>query len=143
MSTTLWIATLEGRTMDSDSDDHSVSYALADQLDAACAQLGVPAFSSYFDTTDAEMCLSDEFDGDDEAEPDPETGYAYGIDDMQWFDAASGRQTLQALRQHIAGSGGDWAGDERDALLEELDDFIARLEAPAAHGGKFHLALVM
>jgi hypothetical protein len=142
MGTTLWIHTLEGREMSKDSDDHSLMYDHADGLDALCAKLGVTALSSYFDSTDLEMNMDDGFDGD--GEEDPETGYAYGIDDMKWFDAAAGLSTLKALRTGIAAGGlPDLDGEERPQLLEELDDCIARLEGTAARGGKFNLPLVM
>ena len=76
---------------------------------------------------------------------DPETGYAYGIDDMQWFDAGSGLATLEALREEVEGGGADLQldEDEQEMLLEELEDCMAQLAGLAATGGRFHLSVVM
>jgi hypothetical protein len=140
MGMTYWIHTLLGRSMSQDSDDHSMMHYLSDELDTACDILGVPALSSFADFTDLEYCLSAE---DDEDEPDAETGYPYGIDQMDWHDPAAGLQCMEALRQHV---GDGWNDEleavEREMLIEELDDCIATLKALPG-GGKFHLAVIM
>lgn len=141
MGMTLWIHTLQGREMSDNSDDHSVTYRLADQLDAICEEIGIPKLSSFFDSTDLELNMSD--DVDDEQEPDPETGYAYGIDDMQWFDAAEGLSVIRKLRAHLESSTLEVDEEEKSMLIEELDDFIAQLEVPASNGGKFNLPILM
>ena len=152
MGMTLWIHTLQDREMSHESDDHSLMHDMADQLDLLCERLGVLKLSSFFDMTDLEYNL-DEEDGDegDEADEggedtlDPETGYAYGIDDMQWFDAGSGLATLEALYAELEDGAAEEVpleDDERGYLLEELEDCIAEL-ADLAPGGRFHLAVVM
>jgi hypothetical protein len=147
MSMTLWIQTLEGRELGKESDDHSMMHEVSEQLDAVCEKLGVQPLSSFFDTTDIEYNNSDDdFDDEsDDPELDPETGYAYGIDDMQWFDAAAGLKTLQALRTHAASGAKipDLDDESRALLLEELDDCIQKLTGPATRGGKFNLPVVM
>lgn len=148
MSMTLWIHTLDGREMSDESDDHSLMYGLAEELDAVCSAAGKPLLSSFVDTTDLEYNMSDEFDddeGDEDEEPaiDPETGLGYGIDDMKWFAAADGVATLQALRATVAGGWKPEMDEEgRSMLIEELDDCIARLLA-LPDNGKFHLAVIM
>jgi hypothetical protein len=132
--------------MSGESDDHSLMYDLAEELDVLCSGCGSKPLSSFFDTTDCDFNMSDEFDDEDaDEEPaiDPETGLAYGIDDMKWFDAAEGLATLQAIRAQVAeGWKPDMVADERSALIDELDDCIATLaDLPA--GGRFHLAVVM
>jgi len=152
---TLWIHTLQGREMSRDSDDHSLMHDLADELDALCLRLGVAKLSSFFDLTDMQYNLGEEpgtddevMDFDEDAEPalDAETGYAYGIDDMQWFDAATGLAALQALRSEIDASAGaemHLSEEQQDVLLAELDDCIMQLIETAAQGGRFHLAVLL
>lgn len=158
MGMTLWIHTLEGRSMSKDSEDHSLMHRFADQLDALCAARGLPLLSSYFDHTDLNFCLEDEFgddadedaddevdrDEDDEPATDPETGLGYGIDDMQWFDAAAGLHVLTQLRDALgAGALPTLTPAQRKGLLEELDHGLAVLEAPARRGARFHLAVIL
>jgi len=119
-----------------------------DWLDTLCSKAEVQPLSAYIDYTDQAFNYGtfDDADLDDadlEPELDPETGLAYGINDMTWFDAAEGLAALQAVRDRVAASGvpGMKAG-ELAALLEELDDCLAVLAGPAARGGKFHLSLV-
>jgi len=162
MSMTLWIHTLQDRDMSRDSDDHTMMHDRADDLDALCERLGVSKLSSFFDMTDLDYNFTRDLeaagegeegedndrdlDEDEGGDVDPETGYAYGIDDMQWFDAAAGLATLEALRaalldEEIADEL-DFGEDERDVLLDELDDCINHLQEPAGANGRFHLAVL-
>jgi hypothetical protein len=154
MGMTLWLHTLEGRSMSQESDDHSLMHRFADDLDALCAEKGLPAFSSFFDFTDLNFNMNDEIDEDsgtesddgDDDEPieDPETGLAYGIDDMQWFDASTGLNSLKVLRDAVqAGAIAKLKPAQRSGLVEELDNCVSLLEAPSKNAGKFHLAVVM
>lgn len=161
MSMTLWLHTLQGREMTRESDDHTLMHELAEELDALCVRLGVTRLSSFFDLTDMEynyagragqsVRAQDEGDddGDDDSEIstlDPETGYAYGIDDMRWFDAAAGLEALQALYEEIAADGGfelHLSEEEYDVLLDEIGDCIVQLKEAAAQQGRFHLAVLM
>lgn len=155
MSMTLWLHTLQDRDMTRESEDHNLMYELADELDLLCQRLGVKPLSSFFDLTDMEYNFRNErapvaaWGDDDEEEAsvlDPETGYAYGIDDMKWFDAASGLATLRALREEIDFSDGlelHLDEEQQEVLLSELDDCIMHLTEPAQNGGKFHLAVLM
>lgn len=143
MGMTLWIHTLEGRNYLKDSDDHSLMNQCLDSLDALCIKAKVQKLSEYVDYTDQQFNYNDFADDDNEPELDPETGLAYGIDDMTWFDASDGLVSLQAVRNRIAANrlqGFDT--DELKALLEELDDCISILDDSASRGGKFHLSLV-
>lgn len=142
MSMTLWIHTLDGRQISKESDDHTLMYSLADELDAVCKESNIALLSSFFDTTDLEANFSEDFD-EDEMEMNPETGYTYGIDDMKWFLATNGLTTMKSLRETIAkGWKHELDSDQRTFLLEELDDCIAQLQALPSDG-KFHLAVIM
>lgn len=155
MGMTLWIHTLQGRNFSKDSDDHSLMNTHCDALDAICDAASQTKLSTYFDFTDVERNFADEDELDDDefdedaedVELDPETGYRYGIDDMQWFSAVEGLASLQAMREAVAdGAIDELDGDGRDELLEELleelDDCIATLSAMEDKDAKFHLALV-
>jgi hypothetical protein len=147
MGMTLWITTLSDRQLSGESDDLSLMYDLAEALDEICNRAQKTPLSAFFDTTDLEYNLcdeSDDDDGHDEApKRDPETGLAYGIDDMKWFAAADGISTLSALRTQLAsGCNLDIEAEDRTVLLEEIDFCITKLsELP--NPGKFHLAVVM
>jgi hypothetical protein len=154
MSMTLWLHTLQGREMTRESDDHTLMHELAEELDALCVRLGVAKLSSFYDLTDMEYNYAgrggpgERADDDDEevSTLDPETGYAYGIDDMRWFDAAVGLQALQALHEEITADGGfelHLSEEEFDVLLDEIEDCIVQLRQAAGQQGRFHLAVLM
>jgi len=147
MGMTIWIRTLEESNYSKDSDDHSLMCRYSDELDAVTEQLNVKKLSAFFDYTDQEFNydeLEDTVDQEGAAVAmDPLTELPYGIDDMQWYDAAEGHATLTALRASVAsGSVTELSAKERERLLAELDDCIARVQGPAQRGGKFHLTLV-
>ena len=145
MSATLWIHVLAGRKIMSNEADHSALYTLADDLDQQCGELAVEKLSSFFDSTDLKYNFeAEEDEEDEEPELDPETGWAYRIDDMQWFDANDGLKTLQALLQAVRSSPKiPRLKSRQKELLEELQDCICQLEPGEAKGHKFHLAIVM
>ncbi|MCE2949189.1 MAG: hypothetical protein LXA50_19265 [Betaproteobacteria bacterium] len=143
MEMTCWIHMLNGREMSTDDEDHSLMYRLSDELDAACDALKVPKLSCFVDSTDLEFNMADD-DEDDEVALDPETGYGYGIDDMQWFDLAAGTDCLQKLRDHVqAGWNPDLDPEARGELVEELDDCLSKMRSAPAGTTKFHLAVIM
>lgn len=144
MGMTLWIHVLEGREYSKDSDDHTLMYRHAGSLDALCEEAGVRKLSEFFDFTDLEYSYAEEDDDSGEEPPvDPETGLGYGIEDMTWFEATEGQSSIQVLREKIAmGSVPALSSDQRNDLLEELDDCIALLEGPASRSARFHLAVI-
>lgn len=98
MGMTLWIHILDGRKIESDEADHSWMYRLHEPLDAMCEREGVDKLSSFFDYTDLEHNMNEsDDDGDDEPALDPETGWEWGIEDMQWFPATAALATLRKL----------------------------------------------
>lgn len=145
MGMTFWIHTLDGRTMSHESDDLTLMYRLSDELDAACDELGVSKLSSFVDYTDLTLNMADDESDEEneEIEIDEETGYAYGIDDMQWFDIPTGLICLEVLRRHVADGWNPELAHERAYLIEELDDCIEKLKSLSKETGKFHLAVLM
>jgi hypothetical protein len=145
MGMTLWIHTLEGRDMSTDSEDHTLMYRFFDDLDSLCHKLGVAKISSFFDSTDLELCMRED---DDETDEDPEVGSeaenSYETDNMLWFDAASGLDTFKTLRAAIAENELPNLDEENKSwLLEELDDCISKLKDPSERGSKFNLPIIM
>lgn len=140
MGMTLWLHVLHERTIDSDETDYSSLWRFAKHLDAICAELGQPLFSSFFDHTDAKYNLTG---GMDDA-LDPETGWAYGIDETKGFDVTAGLVTLRALETHLKGDADALGLNPKQVqmLLEELREVSQKLEA-ATSGARFHLELVM
>jgi hypothetical protein len=148
MGMTIWIHTLEDGKLSKESDDHSLMLRHGEELDQVCEELGVAKLSSFYDSTDLEFNMADEFDEEGETEAveqelDPVTGWPYPLESMNWFDAAAGKTVLLALRDRLATSPpADLVKDAKE-LIEELDDCIGKLENPAHNGGEFHLALLM
>jgi hypothetical protein len=143
---TYWIHTLDGRNMSKESDDHSLMHRLSEELDVECDALSVQRLSAFADFTDLELCMNEDDNDDSDLEPvlDEETGYAYGIDDMQWYAISPGLACLETLRKHVAdGWNPDLDEDDRAVLVEEFDDCIAKLRAVPSETGKFHLAVIM
>lgn len=147
MGMTLWISTLDGRNIVKNTNDHSMMYRHAETLDSLCERFSVEKLSSFFDFTALQHDFKEELDNEEEQHDrlDPETGYEYGIDDMAWFDSASGLATLTALHAHI-----DTFAElkklketQRQQLIDELNDCLLMLEDSAARNGKFHLAVIM
>ncbi len=148
MGMTLWIQTLKGSDASLDSDDHSWMYRFADVLDERCLALKVAKLSTFFDETDLAYNFDDHLDDLDEealeeVDRDPVADAGYGIDDMPWFDAADGLKTLQALRDDLASHRlEDMSDEDRDELLDELNNCVRILIETAGSGGRFHLLIV-
>src|SRR5262245_7924593 len=99
MGMTYWVHILNGRKIEGNQNDLSALHKAEGALDKLCAELGVAKLSSFQDTKDLEYNMAAVMGDDDEEEEelDPETGWAYGIDDMKWFDTAKGIRMFQAL----------------------------------------------
>lgn len=142
MGMTVWVHVLNGRKVEGNKNDCSWMYCLATHLDWFCERNGVPKLSSFFEYTDLEANMEE---SDEEPQADPETGWPYGIDDMEWFDPESGLRTLQKLSEVVAG-GEHCPGlpaDRHHELIEELEDCIQQLRPAGGRGQKFHLAVIM
>lgn len=150
MGMTIWIHTLVDREYKSESDDHSLMFRYSESIDDLCDSLNVKKISEFFDYTDQEISYDsfDEFSNDldsetDDQKLDPETGLAYGIDDMTWFESSSGITTLSAIREAIKNNGMPGIDvNDIDFLLEEIDDCLSHLIEVSNRNGKFHLAVI-
>jgi hypothetical protein len=113
------------------------------RLDVLCKTLGVSELSRFLDTTAVELqqavtLVDDAQVPSVDTASDPETGLAYGIEDMSWQPIAAGMSSLEALEQHLQRSGDS---DTSAALLQELRYCISALAPLEAEGAQFHLAL--
>jgi len=146
MSMTLWIHLRDGDSMTEESGDYSTLYRFADDLGALCRRLGTAELSSFFDMTGficdpgsditGNLCNSD---GEEESEE-----CSYGIDDMEWFAASAGLETMRALKNHLSAVPAESIGDMKcAAVIEELDELIRQLQESAARDGNFNLAVIM
>ncbi len=141
MGMTLWIHTLEDRDYSRDSDDYSLMYRFAEQLDALCESAHVRKLTDYFDFTDLEYSYREE--DSEEPDLDPETELPYGIDEMHWCNATDGMMTLTALHDRVnADALEGLATDEKQGLREELTSCIAILQRLVSRESSFPLAIV-
>lgn len=113
-------------------------------LDSLSKTLGVTELTQFIDTTAVELqeaaaLIAQESSLNTVPETDPETGLAYGIEDMSWQPIAAGMSSLEALQQHLQRAGG--AQGSKRQLLTELDYCLQALAPLEAEGAQFHLAL--
>ena len=112
-------------------------------LDALCRTLGVTPLSQFLDITALEFAEASGLLAAEAPAPkiDPETGLAWGIEDMDWFPISTGMITLEALSGHLQRNRPrEVAGANRGPLLEALAFCESQLLPLEAEGGQFHLA---
>jgi len=114
------------------------------QLDMLCKSLGVTELSHFVDATEVELqeaaaLVAAESSFNTVPETDPETGLAYGIDDMSWQPIAAGMSSLEALEQHLQREFGNQGSKAQ--LLTELGYCLHALSPLETEGAQFHLAL--
>ena len=116
-----------------------------DGLDALCRTLGVTPLRRFVDITAMEFAEASRLLPADAAtsppRPDPETGLAWGIEDMLWFPIGTGMITLEALSGHLQRNRPrEVRGASRELLLDALAFCESALRPREAKGGQFHLA---
>ena len=112
-------------------------------LDTLCRTLGVTPLSQFLDITALEFAEASRLLAGDAPPPkiDPETGLAWGIEDMDWFPISTGMITLEALSGHLQRNRPrEVAGANRDQLLQAFTFCESQLLPLEAEGGQFHLA---
>ncbi len=139
VSTVLWIR------LESDPDDFIPDdlYELFDKLDALdrhCQGLGVRTLTEFVDFSDVESNLAGEADfADDEdaAEDSAEDDAGWSEEDAKWISPAELLETLNALREDLAGD------ESQDGVLEELAQVIDRCEEAVHNEDRVRLIAVM
>ena len=112
-------------------------------LDALCRALGVTPLSQFLDITALEFAEAGDLLAADAPPPrvDPETGLAWGIEDMDWFPISTGMITLEALSGHLQRNRPrEVSGANREQLLQALAYCETQLLPLETEGGQFHLA---
>lgn len=144
MGMTLWIHSLVGRRTDRIRSDYTLMHDLAGELDELAEQLKIEPLTAFFDFTDFTYRLSAPDEEDEKL--DPETGWPYGIDQMNWFELKAGLKALQALLKHLHANPTALAieAEERDSLLREMEDCEKQLKSLSkAPQVKFHFAVIL
>ncbi len=117
MSTVLWLHYLEDDQVVPVEHDLWALYKFAPQLDALCTRLGVPALSSFHDTTDAQANLQ-------ATDGEALDGWALVRDKGNWRPVAALQQVLAALHAQLQ------ATPQRFGLLSNrYADVLAEIEA--------------
>lgn len=102
----------------------------ADELEALCIQLGLPALSSFMGQSISEIA---DLLGEDIELPDGEDGAA------KWFDPRDGIALIGAVISHIMKNPATMASS--DDVLADLEDYMAVLEQAHGISAKWHLAV--
>lgn len=154
MGMTILVHTIVDRDFNGESDDHSLMLDYSDVIDELCETLNVTKLSNFFDYTDQEFSYDDfeeELDEDDDSgndesdndDLDPDTGLAYGIDDMTWHESSDGIDTLKAIKDAIKSNRLQKIdANDLESLIEEIDDCLNALNEVNGKKGKFHFAVI-
>ena len=136
MATSIWLLR-QSAAGDGDDFDHSAIFDASEELDRVADGLGVEKISEFFDWTDFDANMSDD---------EPLEDYEY-VAAARWFDPAGALTSIQSLLSHLkanpdAAQSADWE-ELYPAILEELDDVVAKLKRAASEGDRFNLCVVM
>ena len=141
MGTTLWVLSKNEMT-DGDDWDHSAMFRALEKLDFICEDLGLGTLSSFVDWTDFELNMSEE---EDELLIE-ETLQS----ETSWFDPAEALPIMRALYERLANDRLEcenlFEADQKylaEELIEELSDFITKVENIGSKGDLFHFCAVM
>lgn len=139
MSTVLWIR-LESDPDDFIPDDLYELFDKLDALDQRCQGLGVRTLTEFVDFSDVEANLADgaDFaDDEDAAEDLAEDDEDWSEENARWVSPAELLETLNALREDLAGD------ESQDGVLEELAQLIDRCEEAVHNEERVRLIAVM
>lgn len=144
MSAVLRLATLDQRHFQLHA---AVLHQLAEHLqglDTLCRALGVVPLSQFVDLTALEFQEAAQLLATEEpvpAQPDPETGLAWSIEDMDWYPISTGMITLEALSGHLQRNRPrEVSGANHRQLLDSLTFCETCLRPLETEGVQFHLA---
>lgn len=143
MSAILHIATLCNRQFQLHPASLRQVIVHLDGLDALCKTLGVTPISHFIDLTAVEFEEAAALAGDTNtsSSPDPETGLAYGIEDMEWLPISTGMISFEALISHLQRNRPkELNGAPLTQLVEELQLCETTLAPLEIEGGQFNLS---
>jgi len=131
MGMTIWVLR-KSRAEDVD-EDRTLFHDSADALDGVAEELGVRKLSEFFDFTDLQFNMSEE-----------ELPESWIAEHQKWHAPSDVLSRFRAILRRIEEQGlNGLDAEERDALLEELGDCLAKVEAAEAEGDRFHFCVVM
>ncbi|SDR94101.1 hypothetical protein SAMN05216198_0811 [Halopseudomonas litoralis] len=144
MSAVLRLATLDQRHFQLHSTVLQQLTEHLQGLDALCRTLGVTPLSQFIDLTALEFQEAARLLASEDATlppPDPETGLAWSIEDMDWYPISTGMTTIEALNGHLQRNRPrEVSGVDHGQLLDSLTFCETCLRPLEAEGGQFHLA---
>ena len=140
MSTVLWANLLHEGRVTSDQADKYALYKHSKKLDKLTRQLGVSSFLSTQDFTDLQFNL-----GDDELPPGVESTDELMARNGTWMAAQDAVEMLSNLIRHIDERKVKFGffNDDREAVLEELEQSLVIAERANSVNGMFNFSVVM
>lgn len=141
MSTVLWANVMVGDEVRSEEADRHALYKHAGKLDTICQSLGLPSFQATCDTTDLRFNTDDSFELPDGMSSTNELMAREGV----WMDAAGASGYLRRLVSHIREKKVRFGllSNDHDAVVRELDEVIAFLDAQGSGATRFNFSVVM
>lgn len=140
MSTVLWANRLCDGAVVSDQSDKFALHKHLPQLDRIATGLGVPALSSWCDTTDLR------FNAEDMSLPDGMTSTdQWMARDGVWVDAGEAARGLSAVLEAVETKRPRFGllRNDCDAVIAELRESLAFARAAAESAAKFNFSVVM
>ena len=141
MGDTLWIEA-RGRPQAETADDCSISFRLADHLDALAKRLGVGPFSGFFDHSEVNAAYAD-------LAAEAGVELPEGSGEAKWSDSRAGLEVVRTLQDRLATHPGElgfeFGAGRRHwpaALAKEMSHFRAVLERAVADDQPFRLLVV-
>jgi hypothetical protein len=151
MGHTIWVE-VRGRPLKETADDSSIMHRLMDSLDELAGRLGLRKLSDFYDSSELEAAYGDfdddaEDDSDEEpaAEPTLEEGQSKG----DWFDSATGLDSVRRIRERLTEQFDDLGFKPEPStthwpkqLMEELERTERILTDAASRNQSFRLLIV-
>jgi hypothetical protein len=147
MGMTIWVNIRNGATRHSNEEDHSLMFALREQLDSIATDLGVQKLSDFFDDTELKFSYGPI---DDFAETEESSEESWNNDDARWFSPQAGMATLNAILDYLERSPSELDLSKQpwniarlpERLIEELQDCKTELMQAMEKGHLFHFCIL-
>lgn len=140
MSTVLWANRLLDGVVTSDQSDKCAMYRHLKKLDKLSEKSGVPAISSFCDSTDVQ-CNLDMLELPGNMDSTDALMAVQGV----WIDAVEAARVLDAL-MHVIREEGTRFGlfqNDHDLILSELEESYEFAKAASESNGQFNFSVVM
>ena len=138
MSTVLWANYLVDGKVTSDESDKYAMYQHAETLDRISREQGVTPFFETHDSTDMRFNVSDA-ELPDGMESTDELMAVSGL----WIEAGAAIEMLQTLLRVVSDSDSAFDADDREDLVEELEESIEFARRAHELSAQFNFSVVM